>query len=158
MKVRVKLILALVCTVVMGFSLSPAEDLHIVMSRSLDVNEIASIDGVDVYAILEDAVLVGTTAGGLATLMQDDHRPEIVESIGKREKGCDYYFFRISEWDIGKLAPDIEVLYYNGKEAIARIEGGSGFDTFYLGLVRGLVHIPFVPRTHIEPKEAGQPR
>jgi len=141
-----KVLLLLVCVIVTAFSVSFAEDLHVVSGRSVDIDAVSAVDGVNVYAVLRGGLLVGAGAEGVATLLRGEYGVMKVEKVGERVEGADYFFFHIRGQDVEKLSQNIEVIYYNENEAIVKVMEGEGFDQRSLSLIRGLIRISFVPR------------
>jgi hypothetical protein len=150
MQTTTKTILTFVFSMVMSFSISRAENLHIVSGELTDHEILTSLEDVNVYAILEDAILIGTTTDEVVTELRKDPAIERVQGIGERDIGSDYFLFQIVPQDVKRLAPGIDMIYYNGKDAVVRIDRGMGFDQYLQGLGRGLTRISFVPRSSRE--------
>jgi hypothetical protein len=126
----------------MGFSLSKAEELHIVKGKAADI---IPLDGVNVYADLEETYLVGTVSGKALHILTKRSGIEVVKTIGERVKGSEYFFAQISEKEIRKLATGIEKVYFNGKEVIVRLDKGTKLDPGSILVMNGLIHISFIP-------------
>jgi hypothetical protein len=150
MDTRIKVVVALVCAVFIGFSVSAAEELHIIKVETGDIDAISSLEGVNVYVILENALLVGMTDEGQMKLKKEKRGLEIVKSIGEMEKNKDYFFFHVESQKIEKLAASIKVVYFDGKEAIAILDKGAEFDIESRAMIRGLTRISFIPRPVVD--------
>ncbi|MBU1937669.1 M28 family peptidase [bacterium] len=109
------------------------------------MNNVISLEGVSVYAVMENGVLAGTTPDGKANLTQDGYA---AESIGDRRKDSEYFLFQIDIRDLEKLSPDIDIIYNDGKETIAKVDGEIDYSSF--ALVQRLLHIPFLPLPKVE--------
>jgi hypothetical protein len=145
MDMKTKVVSALVCMLVMGFSLSSAEDLYIVKGTSLDINVVSALEGVNVYAALNGGLLVGGKAEFMADLRRREGTIASALSIGDRDKASDYFIFQILSRDIDDLPPEIDVVYHHGTEADARVD--EGFEGWSSELVRGLTRVSFIPRS-----------
>jgi hypothetical protein len=140
-------VLIAICSITVVINLATAtEDLYLVDKGSIAIDELVMWPGIDVYAILGSAVLIGTTPGVLPDDQKGSPSFDVVSSLGTRSISSEYYFFRMNPGDAGRLNELIDMIWYNGEEAIARIDRKEMFDHRALPLVRGLVHIPFVPR------------
>jgi hypothetical protein len=139
-----KLVLIIICAVAFNFSLSFAEDLFVVRNTSKDINDIISLSGVNVYAFMQSALLIGTTEEGSKRL-RENKAVVIVESIGVKEEDSDYFLFHFKGEDIGNLKPEIDIVCFNGSEAIARVDKGKEFDPSSITQVMGLTRISFIP-------------
>ncbi len=137
-----RILATLFCLVCTGFSSLAAEDLCIVRGRAA---EIIPLDGVNVYAVMEDVCLVGAASAEALVRLERSRGFEAVKGLGAREKGCDYYIFRAGTDDIGKLSPAIETVYFDGREAIVRLDRGTRLDPGSISLMKGLTRISFNP-------------
>ena len=146
MNFKSRILLALLWMLLLGFSISFAEDLHVIRGESIDIDRISALDGVNVYAFLDDGLLVGADEEAMANLREVEPAVDTVESIGERAEGSYYFIFHIRRQDLGRLAPGIDVVYSSGNEAVARVAEGEEFNHRSLRLVKGLTRISFVPR------------
>ncbi len=150
MDTRIKVVAALLCALLAGFSPSDAEELGIVKGETGDINAVSSLDGVNVYAVLENALLVGLTESGRVNLGNEAPDLEIVKNLGKVEDDKDYFFFHVGSEELEKLSPSIEVIYFDDKEAVAKLDKGAVFDLESRAVIRGLTRISFIPRPVVE--------
>jgi Zn-dependent M28 family amino/carboxypeptidase len=157
MNFKAKFVMVLVLVITAGPSILFSEELQVIRSGRLAVNDMVALEGLNVYAILDEAVLAGTSARGTENLLRSDPDAEYVQSLGKRAAGYDYFLFFIERQDIDKLAPGIEVVYYDGKHAIAKVVEGKEFDSVSRSFMRGLTRISFMPRVHVKPGSPNLP-
>ncbi len=150
-------VLIIICTVTVGYTFAHAEDLYLVDKESIGIDELALLPGIDVYAILESVVLIGTTPEALSDRMKGDRPLDIVSALGPRSISSDYYFFQMDPGDTDQLNGIIDIIWSNGYEGIARVDRNGNFERRALSLVRGLVHIPFVPRPYLARKDVRPP-
>lgn len=143
---------AITSAIAISFSIAYAEDLYIIKGKKPDTGEIASLTGIRVYALLENSVLIGTDPGGTEALVS---RNFAIEKIGERDKSSEYFLFQISDTDTDRLPSDFDLVYYNGKEAISRVNMKSSPGGFPPEFVRGLTRISFVPRPIIKRQAIG---
>jgi|GEM_PF-2139179 len=150
MNTAARVILTLILSIFFVSSIANAEDLYLVRKGSVTTSEIIPLKGVNVYAFLEEGILVGMTTEGKENLLLTGLSSESVETIGERSKTSEYFFFQIRPGDIEKLSAGVEIVYFNGKEAVARVVGGSLIDPESTGLMFGLTHVSFNPLPLIE--------
>lgn len=150
MKSGLRVLLALTCAISIGSGIASAEELHVIKGESINANAIVVLDGVNVYAVLEGGLLVGGTPERINSLKKEGIPVRSVERVGERDMGSEYYFFQIAKGDVERLSPEIDLVYYDGKEAIARIAKGSGIDPESHRLIRGLTHIAFIPKPPVK--------
>jgi len=147
MNINSKVLVLVVCTILVCVSLSRAEELCVISNKSIDARALTSLEGIDVYAYLENGFLVGTDMEGRDLLLQ---MGLLAGSLGERDHGSRYFLFQILSEDIGKLSSDIEVIRFEGTEAIARIDKGTELDRISLGVMRLLTYISFTPIPAVE--------
>jgi hypothetical protein len=118
-----------------------AENLYILEKGPADINSLAKLQDVDIYGVLSRVYVAGATPEGVETLRQKGIE---ALSIGERNGASEYYICQISDEDLGKLGPDIEVVYSRGDEAIIRTDGPVDQST--ARFLKMLTRISFVPR------------
>ncbi|MBD3233932.1 MAG: M28 family peptidase [candidate division Zixibacteria bacterium] len=142
-----KIIFALICAFLLITSASMGEDLYIVKNVEKDINELVSLEGVNVYGILQGELLVGATSAGLSALGNSALE---TEAIGLRHEDESYYLFQLNPEDVDNLPDGINLLYYNGKDAVAIID--KDLDHKYYSRLKRLTHISFVPKASVGKK------
>jgi hypothetical protein len=141
MVIRGRILSVLVLILLAASPAAAAEDLYTLEKQAGDISSIVSLENVNVYAILDNVLLVGATQSGVEALMQ---KGIVADSIGARDADSDYFAFRINDGDISRLGEDINTLYFRDGEAIAKTTGPIPHST--LPLLEGLTRISFVPR------------
>jgi hypothetical protein len=141
-----RVLLALACAIFIGSGLASTEELYVIKGEAINVNSIVVLDGVNVYAVLEGGYLVGGAADRVGDLKNRAIPVQSVERIGERDIDSEYYFFQIARGDLERLSPAIDLVYYDGKEAVARLAKGSRIDPGSHRFIRGLTHIAFIPK------------
>jgi len=147
MIINTRALLTLICVALFGFSLAAAEDLHIVKEDALSINDIVAQEGVKVYAVLEDELLVGATPTGVNALAQAGCT---IQNLGPRIDESNYFLFQIDAADIGKLSADITIIYFDGQEAIGVTP--TELDASSIAYMRRLTRISFVPKPQVGQK------
>ena len=145
MLVRFKTILAPICMFFVCFSVTFAEDLYVLDKKSVDVESVVALEGVNVYAIMQGGILVGATPEGSNELSTRGY--SLINS-GERDEESEYFLFRITNRDILKLATGIDVIYHRDGEAIAKTK--TRLDLQSTLLMKRLTHISFIPKPHLE--------
>ncbi len=157
-RLHAALLFGLVCALMAGASSLPAEELFIVDKSGEGIDAVASLDGVAVYAVLEDGLLVGADGQGSLVLSDEGSPARIVSRLGERNHDRSYYLFRIDPENVSKLPPGLEILAYSGEEAVARAAPGYVPDHEAALLTNGFTRISFRPlsvRGEGVPAEAG---
>ncbi|MCP4581780.1 MAG: M20/M25/M40 family metallo-hydrolase [candidate division Zixibacteria bacterium] len=141
-------IMASICTFFIFFSFTQAEDLIVIDIESPGLNELDSVEKVDIYAVMKSGLLVGTTPAGTKNMSDEGYS---IINIDERDEDSEYYLFQIDHQDIERLLTDIDILYYKDGDAIAKLK--PGLDYHSSNLMNGLTHISFTPK----PKPRQQP-
>ena len=136
---------------------SSAEELHVVRGGPMDIDAIGEIDGVEVYAVMRGGLLVGADEGGLDALRRSEGSVETIVGIGERDPASDYYLIQVAPEDVDRLSPVIDLVYYDGREGVARLAKGTRFERNSRRIVRGLTHVAFIPRPTRRPRRGAKP-
>lgn len=136
-----------------GVTSVSTEELLVVRYPFEGISDFVSVDGINVYAVLEEGLLIGVSVEG-GERIEIHSIPETVKHLGERDIGREYYVFRANPGDLDKFPPETEILYYDGNEAIAGMEIGAAADPRFQSIVMGLTRVSFTPKPIRAAREA----
>ena len=138
-----------VLVLALAVSIAAAEELAVISDKAENFGKLENIEGANIYAVMHTGLLIGVSLSGKAGLTGAgiDY-----ESIGSRDNDSQYYLFQIDDRDIVALPVDVELLYYQNGEAIAK--SANELEAQSLQLMKGTTRISFVPMQRAEKQPA----
>ncbi|MHC5111013.1 MAG: M28 family peptidase [Planctomycetota bacterium] len=131
----------LMLAILFGSSVAVSEDLYLVDREAADLDSVASLKDVSIYAVLDNVLLVGASPATVGALQQQGIG---ATSIGARDSDSEYYFFQVDDRDFERVSRDLVIVYSGHGEAIATTSSSIPRST--APLLQRLTHISFVPR------------
>jgi hypothetical protein len=144
MKTTSMILCALLCALPIAAGPARGEDLYVIGCGTGDCEAADRIDGVSVYGTLRGALLVGAEGARAGRALEGAFGK--VRRIGERSPAFDYYFFRAAPGGLDALPGGVELLWFDGRDAIVRADAGIPFVHPGAEWRQGLTRISFTPR------------